>query len=94
MKKNKIPKFNTIKEEAEFWDTHSIADYLDELKPVDVVYEPTKEKKGLVTLRIAPSLKRAVDKIAKKHSIATSSLIRKWMVDKVKETAEGNDYTY
>ena len=36
MKKSKIPKFKSIEEEAEFWDTHSFADYWDEFKPVDL----------------------------------------------------------
>ena len=33
-KKSRIPEFKTIEEEAEFWDTHDLADYWDELKPV------------------------------------------------------------
>jgi hypothetical protein len=33
----KIPNFNSFREEAEFWDSHSIADYLDELKPAKVL---------------------------------------------------------
>lgn len=39
---NKIPKFNNVKEEAEFWDTHSVADYMSEFKRVDMVYKPHK----------------------------------------------------
>lgn len=32
-KKIKIPQFKS-EEEAKFWDTHSVTDFLDELKPV------------------------------------------------------------
>jgi len=28
----KIPKFKNYKEEAKFWDTHDISDYIDEMK--------------------------------------------------------------
>lgn len=33
-KKSKIPKFKNEEEEAKFWDTHSVTDFLDEFKPV------------------------------------------------------------
>lgn len=35
-KKSRIPDFATREEEAAFWDSHDIADYEDELKPVKV----------------------------------------------------------
>lgn len=33
-KKSRIPTFKTIDEEAEFWDTHSIEEFADELETV------------------------------------------------------------
>jgi glutathione S-transferase len=33
----RIPAFNNIEEEAEFWDTHDITDYLHEMEPVNLV---------------------------------------------------------
>jgi hypothetical protein len=30
---SQIPEFATREEEAEFWDSHDVTDYLDELKP-------------------------------------------------------------
>jgi len=37
-KESKMPDFNKMsyEEEATWWDTHDITDYLDELTPVDV----------------------------------------------------------
>lgn len=32
--KSRIPAFASREEEAAFWDTHDITEYLDELKPV------------------------------------------------------------
>jgi hypothetical protein len=34
-KTRRIPEFKTIEEAAEFWDTHSSADYEDEFEDVD-----------------------------------------------------------
>jgi hypothetical protein len=31
---SRIPDFQSIEEEAEWWDTHDFTDYLDELRPV------------------------------------------------------------
>lgn len=81
---NKLPTFKNIKEEALFWDTHSIADYLSETKAVRVAYLPIKERKETMTLRIAPSLKRELEKIAHGYDISSSSLIRMWVVDKLR----------
>jgi hypothetical protein len=35
-RKSRIPDFASLKEEAEFWDTHSLAEFEDELEPVEV----------------------------------------------------------
>ena len=45
-KKSKLPDFSkmTLEEEAEFWDTHSVADYWDELGPVGVHFGLKKPK--------------------------------------------------
>jgi len=83
-KLKKIPKFKNIEEEAKFWDTHSMVDYVDFSKPIKMVYKPSSEKKETMTLRIAPSLKKEVKKVARGYDIATSTLIRMWIVDKLR----------
>ena len=37
----RIPAFNSVEEEAEFWDTHAFTDYLDESQPVEPRVSPT-----------------------------------------------------
>lgn len=83
-KNRKIPKFKNREEEAEFWDTHDITDYLDEMRPVKVLYVPSLEKKQTLSLRFAPSLKKQVEKVARSYDISTSSLIRMWVVEKLR----------
>lgn len=81
---SKIPKFKNLNEEAKFWDNHDIGDFMDELKIVKSVYHPTEENKTTMTIRLAPGLKKQVDKIAQSYDISTSSLIRMWMVDRLR----------
>lgn len=88
----KMPKFNNIKEEAAFWDTHSIADYWGNMEAIQVSYELLVEKKDLMTLRVAPSLKKKVESIAKEYDLTPSSLIRAWIVDKVRDLDDKKSY--
>lgn len=83
-RKRKIPKFKSVKEEARFWDTHDITDYLAETKPVDVVFEPSVHKKATLTIRLQSKLKHKLNNVARDYGIPTSTLTRMWIVDKLK----------
>jgi hypothetical protein len=86
--RNKIPKnFKSIKDEAKFWDSHDIGDLMGELKVITGNYQPTDEKKTTLTIRVSPSLKSQVETLAKNYDISTSSLIRMWMVDRIRTFA-------
>jgi len=39
----KTPRFETEEEAAEFWDTHSTADYMDEWEVVESVWDPDED---------------------------------------------------
>ena len=85
MKKSKIPEFRTIKEEAAFWDTHDVTDYIEEMEVVSGAYLPQAgERKTVMTIRIAPSLKERVEQVARSYDISTSSLVRMWIVDELR----------
>ena len=44
MKENKLPKFKSEKEEADFWSTHSPLDYPNEFKEVNMQIKRRKPK--------------------------------------------------
>jgi len=46
--KSRIPKFKTIQEEADWWDTHDFTDYLDEMTPVKLVFKPRPSPRPVV----------------------------------------------
>ncbi|HLB51350.1 hypothetical protein A3F07_04430 [candidate division WWE3 bacterium RIFCSPHIGHO2_12_FULL_38_15] len=84
-----IPDFSSFQEEADFWDTHSIAGYINEFEEVKLVYEPETEKKETMTIRVTPSLKKLLNNMAKKYNVNPSTLVRMWVIDRVREeTAE------
>ena len=44
MKPKKIPEFASLADEAEFWDTHDVTDYLGSMKFADVEFAPKQKK--------------------------------------------------
>ncbi len=79
----KIPTFKSFRDEAEFWDTHSLADYWAEFKDVDIVVELHKPAKETLVLRVQKSLKKQLEQAAKKKRISVSSLSRIWLTEKL-----------
>lgn len=81
--KSRIPEFASYEEEAEWWDTHDITDYLDEFKPVKV-----RVAKNLIhVLQIPFDSKdmRALSACAKKKGTDIITLARQWVLERVRE---------
>ena len=81
--KSKIPEFKSYKEEADFWNTHSFADYWDELENVDIVVELDKPRDETLVLRLQKDLKERLKKIARTKGLNVSTLARMWIIEKL-----------
>lgn len=80
----RIPKFKSDKEVRGFWDTHSLADYEEDLKPVkNVVF--VKPVRQIVSLRLDRRIVRALKSFAAKKGIGYSPLLRMWILEKFNE---------
>lgn len=92
---SKIPYFNSEEEEARYWETHSVTNHLDELKAVEEEVEITvpPRKKRLITIRMDEDALNAVRVIAEDMRIPYQTLIRSWLIEKLKreypETLKG-----
>ena len=85
--KSRIPVFKTIEEEAEFWDTHDLTEFEDELEEVtDVKFVVTRGRptKSL-TVRLAPDTLEELTKLAREHGVAASRLVRLWIAERLYE---------
>jgi hypothetical protein len=82
MKRQKIPQTDSIRELADFWDTHDVTDFEDELEEVT---EPVFEPRGgaVVELHLKPSEAAAVRQLAESKGIASAELIEEWVRQKV-----------
>lgn len=87
-RKNKLPDFNkmTREEEANWWDTHDLGDYWDELKDVDIVFQLHKPKDQTIIVRLQKSLKDKLARIARAKGLNMSALARMWLMEKLQSS--------
>ena len=80
MKKAKIPKTDSIRELAEFCDTHDSSDFEDQLEELD---EPVFERGSAIKLHLPSRETRAVAKLARNEGVSPEELIRGWVRQKL-----------
>lgn len=79
--KSRIPTFKTVEAAAEFWDTHSLADFEDELEEVtDVRFVPHQPKKA-ITVRLPANTAAALTREARAKGMTPSTLTRAWILE-------------
>ena len=72
-----ISKATTIEEIAEFWDTHSLADYWDQTHEVE--FEVSAERRRRVTLE--PEIYRRLETQARRRGLTTTNSCKKNLED-------------
>lgn len=80
MSKKKIPQTDSIQELADFWDTHDLTDFDDQLEEVK---EQVFERKNSVNVPLESKEVEAVKKIAKSKGVESADLIREWIQEKI-----------
>jgi len=70
----KLPDFKTEEEEIKFWEEHSIADYWEDLKESDDIFE--RPKLTPVTLRFDPIVLKKIKMLARKRGLSYNAYIR------------------
>lgn len=81
--KRQIPQFQSIAEEAAFWDTHSVADYRDTMKPVQVHF--AKNLSEGITIRLEATTLAELRRYANEQGIGPTTLMRMWILERLKE---------
>lgn len=83
--KSRVPTFETVEEEAAFWETHDSAEFEDEFETVeDVIFVRSQPKKG-ITVRLAQDSLTALTEQAHDMGIGPSTLARMWILERLKE---------
>lgn len=86
-KKYKFPDFGemTYEAEAKWWDTHSFADFWDDLEDVEVVFDLKKPRDETLVVRLQKELKDRLELVARNRGLNISTLARMWLVEKLRE---------
>lgn len=74
-----ISKARTIEEIADFWDTHSLADYWDQTHEVE--FEVRAQRRCRVTLD--PEIFLKVEALARKRGLLPETLINLWVAERL-----------
>jgi predicted DNA binding CopG/RHH family protein len=83
----KVPKFKSLKEERDFWDTHDSADYHDDFKVTkEVVF--VRPKKEVISLRLEPKVIQKLRELADKEGLAPTAYARMLIVKGVQMRSE------
>ncbi len=88
MNKPIIPQTDSIEELAQFWNTHDLTDFEEQLEEVtesifDNATHRLREREAVVKIRLQPQEVEAVKKVAKLRGIDYTDLIREWVIEKV-----------
>ena len=75
-----ISQSQTLEEMAEFWDTHSLADYDDQTYEVEMTFDPTA-RRSLVG--IESELMNDLHRIARQRQVSTQTLVNVWLQQRV-----------
>jgi len=80
MPKRRVPNFGTDEEAARFWDTRSVAGYLDELEPVEgVTFGRVRVQ---VSLRLPPKQFGRLKQIAAARGIDLETMLGTWVTER------------
>jgi hypothetical protein len=86
MKKTKLPKTDSIKKLAQFWDSHDLTDFDDELQEVN---DPVFVRAAPVKLLLEPREVQAVEQMAQAKGLSREELIRTWVQQKLARHGNG-----
>jgi hypothetical protein len=80
--KPEIPTTDSIRELAEFWDTHDLTDFAEHLEEVA---EPVFARPvgGVVEVPLSDAERRAVRHMAASRGVEEAALIREWVREKL-----------
>ena len=71
--------FDSIEEAAEFWDSHSLADYWDETKEVQIEVRAVRKQR----VALASELAKQVADVAKREGVSVETLVNLWVAERL-----------
>ena len=83
MNSQRLPQTDSIQELANFWDTHDVTEFEDQL---EVVQEPVFERDTDITVHLETGDAQAVREMARLRGVRDWELIRQWVLERIRAT--------
>ena len=80
MSKPKLPKTDSIRELAEFWDTHDLTDFEDELQEVT---DPVFVTGDAIKVPLKSRDIAALERLARAKGVSREQLVRSWVLKRI-----------
>ncbi|MFN8488859.1 MAG: CopG family antitoxin [Caldilineaceae bacterium] len=78
-----IPEFETLDDIAEFWDTHSTADYADLTHEVQFEVRLYKKDEKYTAITLLPELSKVIEALAEARGVSVETLVNVWLTEKI-----------
>ena len=83
---HRIPDFQSREEMAEWFDTHDMADYWDQLKPVEI--RVAKNLSHALNFRLDGATFKKLREVAAAKGIGPTTLVRMWVMERLNESPD------
>jgi hypothetical protein len=83
-----IPHFNSLQDEAEYWDTHDTTIHEAEWKPVKLQF--ARNLSQGITIRFSPEALDQLRALAHEQGLGPTTLARMWVLERLRQ-AKGGD---
>lgn len=79
---SKIPRTDSISELAEFWESHELVEFADELEEVeDSVF--VREDRNVLSIRLGADQAAILHRVAREKGVKDSDLVEAWVAEKL-----------
>jgi predicted DNA binding CopG/RHH family protein len=84
-RRKKLPRFQSEKEEREFWRTHDAADYFDLSRAQPAIFPNLKQSTRSVSIRLPESLLARLKVLANRRDVPYQSLLKIFLAERVEK---------
>ena len=83
----KLPQFENEEEAGEFFDTHDLADYWDDMAEIENLVVEVEIPRKQISLRIPLPIIEQIKEMASKEGMSYQKLIQQWILEKLEVQA-------
>ncbi len=86
---SQLPEFASYEEEAEFWDTHDVTDFIDESAPKPAAFGEVRSLGIMLPMDIFEmGVWREIGDCAKQAGVDATTLLQRWILERLADERE------